>query len=85
KETIKETKVLCKEASFLSEFDRTYTQYGEANRKFMFLNQVPRMMIETLVVSGLLILIVVKLLMGNSPMDIVPLLGVLALLLALHQ
>lgn len=76
---IKETKVLCKEASFLSEFDRTYTQYGEANRKFMFLNQVPRMMIETLVVSGLLVLIVVKLLMGNSPMDIVPLLGVLAL------
>ena len=76
---IKETKVMRKEAAFLSEFTRTYTQYGEANRRFMFINQLPRMMIETLVVSGLLVLIVAKLLMGNSPMDIVPLLGVLAL------
>ena len=76
---IKETKVMRKEAVFLSEFTRTYTQYGEANRRFMFINQLPRMMIETLVVSGLLVLIVAKLLMGNSPMDIVPLLGVLAL------
>lgn len=76
---IKETKVMRKEAAFLGEFTRTYTKYGEANRRFMFINQLPRMMIETLVVSGLLVLIVAKLLMGNSPMDIVPLLGVLAL------
>ena len=76
---IKETKVMRKEALFLDEFNKTYVQYGEANRRFMFINQLPRMMIETLVVSGLLVLIVAKLLMGNSPMDIVPLLGVLAL------
>lgn len=76
---IKETKVMCREASFLKEFIRSYEKYGEANRGFMFINQLPRMMIETLVVSGLLIMIVAKLLMGNSPMDIVPLLGVLAL------
>jgi len=76
---IKETKVLCKENFFLEQFARTYEAYGEANRKFMFFSQIPRMIIETLVVSGLLLLIIVKLAMGNAPLDIVPLLGVLSL------
>lgn len=76
---IKETKVLRKESFFLSQFAKGYQAYGDANRKFMFLNQIPRMIIETLVVSGLLLLIIVKLALGNAPLDIVPLLGVLAL------
>lgn len=76
---IKETKVLRKESFFLSQLAEGYQAYGDANRKFMFLNQVPRMIIETLVVSGLLLLIIVKLAMGNVPLDIVPLLGVLEL------
>lgn len=76
---IKETKVLRKEVFFLSQFGKEYQAYGDANRKFMFLNQIPRMIIETLVVSGLLLLIIVKLALGNAPLDIVPLLGVLAL------
>lgn len=76
---IKETKVMCKERHFLEEFAKTYQQYGEANRKYLFINQLPRMIIETLVVSGLLLMIIAKLAMGNAPEDIVPLLGVLAL------
>ena len=76
---IKETKVMRKEKYFLEEFSRTYQQYGEANRKYLFINQLPRMIIETMVVSGLLIMIVAKLAMGSTPEEIVPLLGVLAL------
>ncbi|WP_196599575.1 ABC transporter ATP-binding protein [Pectinatus frisingensis] len=76
---IKETKILHKETFFLTEFDKSYARYGEANRKFMFLNQIPRMMIEAIVVIALLLLIIVKLLLGYEPMEIVPLLGVLAL------
>ncbi|WP_182186220.1 ABC transporter ATP-binding protein [Pectinatus frisingensis] len=76
---IKETKILHKEAFFLTEFDKSYARYGEANRKFMFLNQVPRLIIETIVVIALLVLIIVKSLLGYEPMEIVPLLGVLAL------
>lgn len=76
---IKETKVMRKEKYFLEEFSRTYQQYGEANRKYLFINQLPRMIIETMVVSGLLIMIVAKLAMGSTPEQIVPLLGVLAL------
>lgn len=76
---IKETKVLRKESFFLQEFNQAYDKYGEANSGFMFLNQLPRMFIESIVVSGLLLLIVTKLALGTAPMDIVPLLGVLAL------
>lgn len=76
---IKETKVMRKEQYFLEEFSRTYQHYGEANRKYLFINQLPRMIIETMVVSGLLVMIVAKLAMGSTPEEIVPLLGVLAL------
>ena len=63
---IKETKVMRKEKYFLEEFSRTYQQYGEANRKYLFINQLPRMIIETMVVSGLLVMIVAKLAMGSK-------------------
>ena len=76
---IKETKVMRRERFFLEEFLESYTLYGNANRKFLFLNQLPRMIIETLVVCALLLMIVVKLSLGTAPGDIVPLLGVLAL------
>lgn len=76
---IKETKVMRRERFFWEEFCQSYTLYGDANRKFLFLNQLPRMIIETLVVCALLLLIVVKLALGEAPAAIVPLLGVLAL------
>ncbi len=76
---IKETKVRGSEAYFLDEFNISYTLYGEAYRKFLFFNQIPKSLIEMIVVSGLLLLILLKLLLGNAPMEIVPLLGVLAL------
>ena len=76
---IKETRVMRKEAYFLDAYSNSYESYSDARRRFLFINQIPRMIIETLVVSGLLLMIIAKLLMGNNPMDIVPLLGVLAL------
>ena len=71
---IKETKVMRKEAFFLKEFEQNYEKFGAANRRFLFLNQLPRMIIETLVVCALLFLII-----GKIVIDIVPFLGVLAL------
>lgn len=76
---IKETKILHKEEFFLQEFNKAYREYGMANGKFNFLNQIPRTIIEACVVTGLLVLIIVKLMLGSDPMDIVPLLGVLGL------
>ena len=76
---IKETKVLRKEAYFLREFNKAYEQYSNSNQKFLFMNQVPRLIIESTVVSGLLILIIIKILLGTSANEIIPFLGVLAL------
>lgn len=76
---IKETKVSCKEKFFLDAFQKAYFEYAKANGKFLFLNQLPRMLIETIIVCGLLLLIITKLLLGSQPTEIVPLLGLLAL------
>lgn len=76
---IKETKVLRKEIYFSNEYWTAYKRYGDANRVFNFLNQLPRLFIEAIVVVALLFLVVFKLVQGYVPMDIVPLLGVLAL------
>ena len=76
---IKETKVMRKEQFFLQEFIHNYEKYGLANGQFMFLNQLSRIIIEMLIVCALLFLIIEKMAMGYTPMEIVPLLGVLAL------
>ena len=65
--------------AFLDVFQKAYFEYGKANGKFLFMNQLPRMLIETIIVCGLLLLIITKLLLGSQPAEIVPLLGVLAL------
>lgn len=76
---IKETKVTGKEGYFLDRFSEAYIVFGNAYRIFQVFVQTPKLLIESLVISSLLLLIVVKLLLGNEPMEIVPLLGVLAL------
>lgn len=76
---IKETKIMRKEEYFLREFGKSYEQYGFANQRYLFLAQLPRVIIETLVVCALLLLIIGKIAVGNTPESIVPLLGVLAL------
>lgn len=76
---IKETKVLRKEKFFWESFTDSYNKYGNANRVFLFLNQLPRTIIEATVVTGLLLLIIIKILLGTYPAEIVGVLGVLAL------
>lgn len=76
---IKETKVLGRERHFYEAYSAAYEQYGEAYRRFRFINQIPQHIIEVAVVSGLLLLIIIELLIGSKSTDIVPILGVLAL------
>ena len=76
---IKETKVMHTETFFLEKCNEAYLRYGEALGRFNFLSQVPRLLIESVVVFGLLALIILKLVLGYKPMEIVPLLGLLAL------
>ena len=76
---IKETKISGKEIFFLNRFAEDYKNYGEAYRVFLTLSQLPRLGIEVIVVTGILLLIVGKITYGESPPDIVPMLGLLAL------
>ena len=76
---VKETQIMHKENFFLQEFSDAYGRYSKEMGEFNILSQMPRLMIETAVVSGLCLLIMAKTYLGESPKDIVPLLGVLAL------
>lgn len=77
--SIKETKILRKEEFFQKQFIKAYAEYAKANNNFLFLNQMPKLVIESSVITGLLILVIIKLFLGSKPVEIVPLLGVLAL------
>ncbi len=77
--SIKETKILRKEKFFNKKFIKAYGKYAEANNRFLFLNQLPKLFIESSVITGLLLLVIIKLLFGDKVEDIVPLLGVLSL------
>ncbi len=76
---IKETRILRREKFFLKEFTKEYQKYAKAVQGYGFLAELPRTIIEMLVVVGLLLLIAVKVLFGDNPADIVPVLGVLAM------
>lgn len=76
---VKETKVMGKEKFFLEEFEKSYSSYATAWNKFYLSTDIPRLLIEFLVVAGLLGLIIIKLSLHYEPTEIVSLLGLLAL------
>lgn len=76
---IKETKILRREEYFLEEFSDGYKKYAKSVQSYGFINALPRIIIEFLVVTGILVLILVKIICGNEPQDIIPILGVLAM------
>ena len=78
-QSIKDTKILRRESFFCDAYIDAARNRGEANCTYVFINQLPRFFIETVVVTGLLLLIIGKLWMGSTPETIVPLLGMLAM------
>lgn len=77
--SIKETKVSCRESYFINEFDESYTLYGKAKSWFLAINQTPRFLIEAIVTCSMLLMTIIRIQMGTSTIELVPLLGVLAL------
>lgn len=76
---IKETKVMRKEEFFLEAFSNDYSRYAKARQRYYFLAEMPRIIIECLVICSLLLLIIYKVIIEINPQSIVPVLGVLAL------
>lgn len=76
---VKETKILCKEEYFLKNFILAYNKYADAMQYYNIIAHTPRFFIEGLITISLLLLIVYKMIIGETTIQIVSLLGVLAL------
>ena len=76
---IKETKISCKETFFYNKFSNTYKIYSKASAWLNFANQLPRLLIETAVTCAFLLMIIIRIYLGEEPAELVPILGVLAL------
>ncbi|WP_296323063.1 ABC transporter ATP-binding protein [Treponema sp. UBA3813] len=77
--SVKETKVMQREDYFISEFDKSYTEFIKSNKDFLFVQRFPKSIIELFTIGGILILIAVKMILDANPASLIPTLGVLAL------
>lgn len=76
---VKETKVLRRELFFLNSFKQACFIWSNTQASYQFIYQLPRLFIETISVIGLLSLILINLYMEKSTLEIIPLMGLLAL------
>ncbi len=77
--SIKDVQVMHRQSYFLEMFRAAYDKYATADAVYALMSQIPRAVIEILAVSGLLLVVVIKIESGANPGDIVGLLGVLTL------
>lgn len=76
---IKEIKVMNNETFFSEQYEDAYKLYAESQRKYSLLGILPRPLLETLCVAGLLSVVVAKLLYGVELDGFVPTLSVFAI------
>lgn len=77
--SIKESKISGKEEYFAQQFAYDYKSLNSANMSYQLINQLPRFCIESIVMTGLLILVLYKVFSSSNPNQIVPILSLLAL------
>ena len=77
--SVKETKVMQKEAFFTEEFSKAFNEFTVIQKQFLFINRFPKCIIEMVCVGGILLLITFKMIFNTDPSSIIPALGVLAL------
>lgn len=63
---MKETKILGRETYFQKQFDYNYNQWAELEKKYRFMQVAPKMVMETVAISALLLVIILKLLNGTQ-------------------
>lgn len=73
---IKEIKILNKEHHFLDQYDRSYNEYVIAQRKQSFISSLPRPVMETACICGLLIIMSLRIYFGEDPGAFIPTLAV---------
>ena len=77
--SVKETKVMQKEAFFTEEFSKAFNEFTVTQKQFLFINRFPKCIIEMVCVGGILLLITFKMIFNTDSSSIIPALGVLAL------
>ncbi len=76
--SVKEIKVLNREQVFLNTYDRQYKDYAESNRKFKLYSMIPKPVMETVVISGLLVIICVRVALGSDVSTFIPTMSIFA-------
>lgn len=76
---IKEIKILNKEGYFIREYSHCGSGYVSAVQKYNLFNATPRLLIETVSLSGMILYIMIQLLNGAAVIDIMPQITLLAL------
>ena len=66
------------EQVFLNTYDGLYKDYAESNRKFKLYSMIPKPVMETVVISGLLIIICVKVALGADASSFIPTMSIFA-------
>lgn len=77
--SIKETKVMQTEGYFTKQFAYNYDKYATSTAKFLFVNRIPKTIIEMICIGGIILLIAVETLLNADTTKLIPTLGVLAL------
>ena len=63
---MKETKILGREDYFQKKFDYNYKHWADLEKKYRFLQVAPKLVMETVAISALLLVIILKLLNGTQ-------------------
>lgn len=77
--SIKETLILGKESYFVDFYNKSVEKSMEAQKKYQLLSILPRPIMETVCISGLLIIVIIKLLLGQEMQGLIPTLSVFAI------
>lgn len=77
--SIKETLILGKESYFVDTYNRDYDKAMSAQKKYQLLCILPRPIMETVCICGLLLIVIIKLLLGQDMQGLIPTLSVFAI------
>ncbi len=75
---IKEIKVLNREQVFVEKYNEDYKDYAESNRRFKVYGMIPKPVMETISISGLLLIVCIKIALGADAATFIPTISVFA-------
>ena len=76
--SVKEIKVLNREQAFVEQYDSQYRDFAESNRLFKLYSMIPKPAMETVCITGLMLVVCVKLISGVEPEYFIPTLSLFA-------